>query len=728
MPRSRTIAIALLGATLLTAPAARAEAIERHFRAPAYDCPSGPYSGLAAYVAEWRIHGDTDDGLTVEAYWRGTDRSRFEGQQWWIDGVQGFEDVHLADRRDRALFRIPDLLADPPELQVLDRDGEPRADCVPRLEPTTPAAERVDALLALLGTEAPTPEDAAAVREAWDARPPPQLVGSDGGSLLREVEEARAGFEERLRTATLAAAADPEGADVVGALVQAWLGGDEPRLPRADAELLLEAQRARAVTLAAAGRDPAEALAAATPEALCARLAGLAGRRDWEERLELVTGLPLGHWTRERAEALRDRAGACPGGEDLAGIIAERWPAIEARGAQARWLAAERDRILAVPLTLEAVAAADWLELDFTALTRRGLSVREAEEALGPALAAHRAAAAETLAEELVAEIEAGDVPLEEHPVHCPRRLSAPELGGAGELRRAVAEACTTRAVEAFEEAVRARLREREAAAGDAVEDGAAAAGEGGGEGLARFDLAPLRHPLAVAWDAGGPFREAASRLLAELDAAEARTEPAYRAALAAVLAEVEAAHAGADPAEGDIMAVAPACAAVLGPDPSTGTRLAPLLELCGRLGRTRRAAAEAAACDRLWEEARAPEGMRGGLVALPHDVALSSGVATATLEEIVCLGQRDGFDVAIEGRRGLLSSEHRLVHRMEGDGASVVVSARLVPPAEEGGPWTLADGLAQRGEGDERPLAGPSDRLLACVLSPAECREVTAP
>ena len=548
--------------------------------------------------------------------------------------------------------------------------------------------------------------------------------------LLREVEEARAGFEERHRTATLAAATDPEGADVVGALVQAWLGGDEPRLPRAEAELLLEAQRARAVTLAAAGRDPAEALAAATPEALCARLEGLEGRWDWEERLELVTGLPLGHWTRERAEAFLDRAQACPGGEDLAGIIAERWPAIEARGAQARWLAAERDRILAVPLTLEAVAAADWLELDRAALARRGLSDREAEEALGPALAAHRTAAAEALAEELVAEIEAGDVPLEEYPAHCPRRLSAPGLGGSGTLQRAVAEACTTRAAEAFEEAMRARLREREAAAGDAVEGDPATPGEDGdgGETLARFDLAPLQRPLTAAWDARGPFQEAASRLLAELDAAEARTEPAYRAALAAVLAEVEAAHAAADPAEADITVVVPACAAVLGPDPSTGTRMTPLLELCGRLDRTRRAAAEAAACDRLWKEAEAPEGMRRGLVALPRDIALSSGVATATLEELVCLGQRDGFDVAVEVRRGFLSSEHRLVHRMEWDGALVAVSARLVPPEEEGGTWTLADGLAVRGDGDERPLAGPSDRLLGCVLSPANCQEVTAP
>ena len=485
MPRSRAIAAALLGATLLTAPAARAETIDRHLRARAYDCPSGAYSGSAAYVAEWRVAGDTDEGLTVEAYWRGTDRARFEGQQWWIDDVGGFGDVHLADQRDRALFRIPDLLAEPPELQVLDRDGEPRADCVPRLEPTTPARERVDALLALLGTEAPTPADAAAVREAWDQRPPPELIEPDGATLLREVEAARAGFEERHRAATLAAAADPEGADVVGALVEAWLGGDEPRLPRADAELLLEAQRARAVALAAAGRDPAEALAAATPEALCARLEGLEGQWEWEERLELVTGLPLGHWTRERAEAFLEHAQACPGGEDLAGTIAERWPAIEARGAQARWLAAERDRILAVPLTLEAVAAADWLQLDRDRLGRRGLSAREAEEALGPALAAHRAGAVEALAHELVAELEAGDVPLEEHPIHCPRRLSAPGLAGAGELRQAVTDACGARAAEAFEEAVRARPREREAAMARAMGGGAAAPGES----LARFDL-----------------------------------------------------------------------------------------------------------------------------------------------------------------------------------------------------------------------------------------------
>ena len=263
---------------------------------------------------------------------------------------------------------------------------------------------------------------------------------------------------------------------------------------------------------------------------------------------------------------------------------------------------------------------------------------------------------------------------------------------------------------------------------GHAGEDEPAVQGAGGSQDLARFDFTPLQRPLTVAWDARGPFREAASRLLAELDAAEGRTEPAYRAALAAVLAEVEDAHAGADPVEGDITVVAPACAEVMGPDPSTGTRMTPLLELCGGLDRTRRAAAEAAACDRLWEEAAAPEGMRHGLVALPRDIALSSGVATATLEELVCLGRQDGFDVAVEARRGLLSSEHRLVHRMEWDGVPVVVSARLVPPAEEGGPWTLADGRAVRGDGDERPLAGPSDRLLGCVLSPVDCREVATP
>ena len=275
---------------------------------------------------------------------------------------------------------------------------------------------------------------------------------------------------------------------------------------------------------------------------------------------------------------------------------------------------------------------------------------------------------------------------------------------------------------------MRARLREREAAAGGRRRGRPGYTGRGWGETLARFDLSPLQRPLTVAWDARGPFREAASRLLDELDAAEARTEPAYRAALAAVLAEVEAADAEADPAEGDITVVAPACAAVLGPDPSTGTRMTPLLELCGRLRRARRAAAEAAACDRLWEEAEAPEGMRNGLVALPRDVTLSSRVATATLDEIVCLGRQNGFDVAVEVLRGFLSSEHRLVHRIEWDGAPVVVSARLVPPEEEGGPWTLTDGLAQRGEGDERPLAGPSDRLLGCVLSPGDCREIAAP
>ena len=47
MPRSRTITAALLGATLLAAPAAWAEAIDRHFRAPAYACPSGGLLGLS---------------------------------------------------------------------------------------------------------------------------------------------------------------------------------------------------------------------------------------------------------------------------------------------------------------------------------------------------------------------------------------------------------------------------------------------------------------------------------------------------------------------------------------------------------------------------------------------------------------------------------------------------------------------------------------------------------
>ena len=727
MRPSPALASTLLGAALLAAPV-RAEPIDRHFRAPAYACPSGAYARADTHVAEWRVHGDTDEGLTVEGYWRDTGRARFEGQLWWVDAVQGYDDVHLAGPRDRALFRIPDLLAEPPELQVLDRDGAARADCTPRLEPVPPARERMEALLDLLGAQAPTPEDAARAREALAALPPPDLLPElDRSTLPREIEAAGAGFEERHRTATLAAAADSDGSDVVAALVEAWLGADAPRLPREDAELLLEAQRARAPALAAAGRDPAQALAAATAEVLCARLEGLdglEGRWGWEERLELATGLPLGHWTRERAGAFLEAAGTCPDGGELARTIAERRPAIEARGAGAHWLAGERERLLAVPLTLEAVAAADWLQPDRAALARRGLSARKAEEVLGPALAAHRVAAAEALAGELVAELAAGDVPLEEYPIHCARRLSAPGLVGSGELHTAVVETCRARAAQAFEEEFRARLREREAAMGESAGDGAAAPGAG----LARFDLAPQRGPLTAAWDARGPFREAASRLMAELDAAEARSESAYRAALETTLAQVEADHAAADPAEADVVAAAPACAEVLGPDKSTGVRMTPLLELCGRLARERSTRAEAAACDRLWDEARAPEGLRRGVLALPFDLALSSGIPAMTLDELVCLGRRDGVDMAVEARGDAPSPEHRLVHRLEWGGAPVVVSARLVPPAEEGGPWTLADGRAVRGGGDERPLAGPSDRLLRCVLAPADCSEIAAP
>ena len=97
------------------------------------------------------------------------------------------------------------------------------------------------------------------------------------------------------------------------------------------AKLLLDVQRARSVALEGAGVAPAQMRVTQT-DAMCARLASASRVGDWQDYLELVSGLTVVFWTEPIAQELLALAAGCADARQFEKVVGERWSAIEGQG------------------------------------------------------------------------------------------------------------------------------------------------------------------------------------------------------------------------------------------------------------------------------------------------------------------------------------------------------------------------------------------------------------
>lgn len=546
--------------------------------------------------------------------------------------------------------RLEGLGSNAPLLRLLAADLIPLPDCPEvALEAAPPVLEQYAVVIdRFAGVDPVRPDNVAAFRAARAALPPPDLLppldGPEKQRRLRAVDEALiTGLGAQL-TEALDLPDNPQAAATVQGLRGLWLAAPGGREGRDMLELVRDAQGHLALALLAAGRDPAAEVLAdtgaetvdtdANDDAACAALA-IAAQPMWgqdivqiapEALLELVSTLPLIHWTRAMADAQLDVARRCaaPGYADL---LAREWPRIEARAAALAPLSDWITRARAVPVTLGDYDRANWLT-DAPTLPRAADLSREQAEALILALREPVIRdAMPVLAQEMAEGLEGVTDPRRALD-HCHARspLTAP---AAADLPARVVAGC--------EEIAADRLRE-------VLPDLLAA-------DLARVTAAPATLQGAIDTDgfavlqdltgahAGTAFAPVMADIRSDIAAATTAMRDRRDAVLGAerdrLTAVVEALVPGRDSIAG-----LPDCAAYEGPQ----NWLRPLQSHCRDLRVRYGLRDNEVRCIALFDAVDAPEALRTGQIAL-------GGGETTAVRSILCDG---GYEVELTERGGM--------------------------------------------------------------------------
>lgn len=357
-------------AILLSAGGAAAE--------PVYLAGSHVCDGREWYD-DWRLDQAEDGRVTVDAY--ADSPGAVDPGVLRLSGTEQAGEAVLAD--DAGVPRVGIALdAEGLSGEWLATGDTPEPGCQPfRLQRTVSMQARYDALLAVLAIQKPTVTDAAKVR-ATDRAPlrPALLADLDRAGYQQRIRDAVPGFWDRYRRAELQRLSTlpirrPAEVDALRAELRQALAVESGGVPKDDAvrAIALRFLRLVADRLAEAGLAPSPAWPAAPgAPGLCARLGAFVAPDL--EAIEYSVGLPVEYWDRGFTQQTLAQVGQCPQGPDLVRLLTEAYPGIEARQAAMRWLRQERDRLLAVPPTLDDLKQNNWLALDSQALVEHGVA------------------------------------------------------------------------------------------------------------------------------------------------------------------------------------------------------------------------------------------------------------------------------------------------------------------------------------------------------------------
>lgn len=654
------------------------------------------------HVLELRVA--PEDEPNIRLFWRGTD-NRISGRDWHLPAeFLAGQPVVLDQAATYPKARLEGLEGDAPTLRPLGFDGTPLPGCEAFVfAPADAPAARYDAVLAMLEADAPSPADLAAARAAAEALPPPVLLPPlDQQGKRQAVQEGLKTMGARMvdRARILAGEIDgDEASALLPAMRDAWRASRD----RTEAALLAELQDTRALALMVAGRD-VTAMAETDPARLCATVDGTGtnvmspgfGRIGEETLLEIASGLPLEHWTREVAEATIALSQSCASNR-YETLVAQAWPRIEVRIAGMDKLRATIARLAATPVTVDAYRAADWLGVDASTLRDTGLSREEIDRVLRPATARLLETAVPVLAEELAQGV-ADETDIAAIASHCARHIGAVLAGMDAALAARITRGCEEIAAAHLERVGKARIAEMAAKA--------EAAGESYEEALATDGYAVL--PDFGPRPASDAFDAAVAALTAAARDAEARVAPKRDRVLAAEGERLAAAYADLEPGS-------PASAALLtcARYPDT-PRLAGLHRQCQDLSAAFRQRHGEAHCGRLYEEAEAEEDLR--------DAALDVGQrGMVPLRRLICHLPL----AATLTRHGGLFRETRYEVSLQAQGKSGARTlSGTLTPAGAPGVWRLTGITLEPG-----PLRADLDpdapaTLDLCLDTPDRCVE----
>lgn len=585
---------ALLGsvATLCLATSALADEA-RYYTSQSVTCDG------RSHVLELRVAPDEEPNIRL--FWRGHD-DRISGRDWHLPAefLEG-QSVVLDQVASYPKGRVSGLEGDAPTLQPAGFDGAPLPDCEAfAFAPAEAPLARYEAVLAMTGAQNPSPADLVAARAAAEALPPPVLLPPlDQQSKRRAVQDGLKTMGSRMveRARALAGEIDgEEAAALLPAMRDAWRASRD----RADAKLLTELQDTRALALLVAGRD-VSVMAETDPARLCATVDGVSTNMmspnlsmiGEETLLEIASGVPVQHWTREFAQATMDLSQSCAS-DRYETLVAQAWPRIEARIAGMDKLRATIGSLAATPVTFDSYRAANWLNLDPAVLRDTGLSREEIDRVLRPATARLLEAAVPVLAEELAQGV-TDETDIAAITSHCARRIGAVMAGMDTALAARITRGCGDIAAAHLTRVGKARIAENAAraeAAGESYEDALATDG---------YAVLPDFGPRP----AGAAFDAAVTELNAVAQEAEARVAEKRARVLATEAERLAAAYADLEPGSPD-SAVLLNC---------TRYPEAPLLTGLHRQCQVLSAAFQQqhgeAHCARLYEEAKAADDLR---------------------------------------------------------------------------------------------------------------------
>lgn len=585
---------ALLGsvATLCLATSALADEA-RYYTSQSVTCDG------RSHVLELRVAPDEEPNIRL--FWRGQD-NRVSGRDWHLPAefLEG-QSVVLDRVANYPKAQVSGLEGDAPTLQPAGFDGAPLPGCEAfAFAPAEAPLARYEAVLAMTGAQNPSPADLVAARAAAEALPPPVLLPPlDQQSKRRAVQDGLKTMGSRMveRARALAGEIDgEEAAALLPAMRDAWRASRD----RADAKLLTELQDTRALALLVAGRD-VSVMAETDPARICATVDGVSTNMmspnlsmiGEEALLEIASGMPVQHWTREFAQANMDLSQSCAS-DRYETLVAQAWPRIEARIAGMDKLRATIGSLAATPVTLEAYRGANWLSLDPAVLRDTGLSREEIDRVLRPATARLLAAAVPVLAEELAQGV-TDETDIAAITSHCARRIGAVMAGMDTALAARITRGCGDIAAAHLTRVGKARIAENAAraeAAGESYEDALATDG---------YAVLPDFGPRP----AGAAFDAAVTELNAVAQETEARVAEKRARVLATEAERLAAAYAGLEPGSPD-SAVLLNCTRY-----PEAPLLAGLHRQCQELSAAFQQQHGEAHCARLYDEAKAGDDLR---------------------------------------------------------------------------------------------------------------------
>lgn len=279
----------------------------------------------------------------------------------------------------------------------LTSQGKPQSACEPfTVERTESVKARMDGLFALLGAAEPTVGTARAAAAEQRRLPPIALLPElDQQAYRQRYAEAAPAFWKRFYATERKRLAEhpietPEERTRLIAQVREGTGAavtPQGSLDRDGAALQSALDRLRLVADRLADRSsPLRALPA---DGLCERISDFSFIDT--DRLELAVGLPVEYWDRAFTEGLVKAAQACKDGRTVVRLLTQSYPEIEKRGRSAAWLREQRERLLALPLTLAAFRDTNGLHLSQEDLRRNDIPRAAYERFVGSSLESRRA-------------------------------------------------------------------------------------------------------------------------------------------------------------------------------------------------------------------------------------------------------------------------------------------------------------------------------------------------